>query len=423
MIIYISIFVYIKLYFPFWSKQPVVHFYDLYYMFNNFGIINCDLPKRNKYVNLLDIEVYKYDGNELLLCDCVNLNAVKNLMSNKSTNINNKEYLLNEFVMLINNNYFRNAKIEGNRYEPLRNNIIPYFDCHKYYVFLSFYWINDIIYDTKNNSYIYNRKHIGVMSSRPLQVYLFHKYKNEFITFDIYYVDYLCVDKMHRGKNVASQIIQTHEYIQRHTNKNISISLFKHEENLLCIVPLCCFDSYCWSISDILCLNKVVVDTSIYEIINMNPSNTYYFYQFIDENKNNFNLIVVPVITNLIELVKSSNIIITFLLDKTNRNVIAYYIFKNSCIYLDKNKKVLTCIASIKNNILNEEIFIDGFIKSLSLFYRDYFYVSIEDISENNLFINYIRKNINHKVHNKNAYFFYNFAYQTFHNHNVFIIN
>ena len=58
------------------------------------------------------------------------------------------------------------------------------------------------------------------------------------------------VDKYHRNKNIAPQIIQTHEYNQSHSNKKICVSLFKREEELTGIIPLTCYDTYCYNISD-----------------------------------------------------------------------------------------------------------------------------------------------------------------------------
>ena len=57
-------------------------------------------------------------------------------------------------------------------------------------------------------------KLIGVITGKPINITL----KKEKIK--SYYVDFLCVDKSHREKNIAPQLIQTYEYTQRHDNKN-----------------------------------------------------------------------------------------------------------------------------------------------------------------------------------------------------------
>ena len=54
-------FVYIRYKYVFWSLQPVFHFYDIYYWFINVGIINKDLPEKNKYVNLKKIVTKSFE--------------------------------------------------------------------------------------------------------------------------------------------------------------------------------------------------------------------------------------------------------------------------------------------------------------------------------------------------------------------------
>ena len=67
-----------------------------------------------------------------------------------------------------------------------------------------------------------------MITSRPLEVYI------NSTCFWTYYVDYLCVHKQHRKKTIAPQLIQTHEYFQRHLNKNIQ----DHPEFIRAILTL-----------------------------------------------------------------------------------------------------------------------------------------------------------------------------------------
>ncbi len=50
----------IKIRFRFWSKQPVFHFYNLWYWMFPPGIIVHDKPQENKYTNLKDIKFINY---------------------------------------------------------------------------------------------------------------------------------------------------------------------------------------------------------------------------------------------------------------------------------------------------------------------------------------------------------------------------
>lgn len=400
-------FGYIKLKYKFWSCQPVFHFYDFHYWMKNVGIINQELPQKNKFTNLKN---------------------VKTISSNKITETNWKDILI-----LIQINYLRD---KHNIYFPKLKNIQPYFSGHKYDSFWSFYLIDDPLYNSKTGSIINNKKSIGIISSRPLQCFL-----NDEIFF-IYYVDYLCVDKNYRNKGIAPQIIQTHEYNQSHSNLNISVSLFKREEELTGIIPLTCYNTYCYNLSDFLYIDDAYLEPHI-KLLTGDNQNIYYFYKFLqenqlieieiekennaDQNKNKnknkkWDIMIIPSIGNLCNLIDTKNIYVKMLMD--DRDIIACYIFKKSCTYLEKNKQVISCIGSVKTKELTNDEFIDGFkICLYSIISKElnenYNYLSIENISDNNIIIN----NFHELFFSPTAYFFYNFAYSPFKSNKCFIIN
>ena len=77
----------------------------------------------------------------------------------------------------------------------------------------------------------------GLITGRP--VFLCENGKRR----PIYYVDYLCVHKSHRKKDIATKLIATYFYEQRHRVPAIKSCLFKREGKLLNIVPLCTYPS------------------------------------------------------------------------------------------------------------------------------------------------------------------------------------
>jgi hypothetical protein len=106
--------------------------------------------------------------------------------------------------------------------------------------------------------------------------------------------------------------------------------------------------------------------------------------------------------------------------------IIAAYIFKKTCTYLDKNKQVLSCIGSINGTYLNNDEFIDVFNLSIfSLLNNDdnknenMHFLSIENVSDNKILNNYK----NYLFKSPTAYFFYNFAHSPFKSSNCLIIN
>ena len=383
-------FIYIKLKYKFWVLQPVFHFYDIYYWFINVGIIRNELPIKNRYTNFNNI-------NTLVFEDI-------------------SKSFLKEFVLLIQLNYLRNNE---NVFTPNIENIIPYFVGHNAPSFWSFYWEKDLLLDNKNNTTIEDKKLIGVMTSRPLHVEIIGK-RND-ASFDVYYVDYLCVNQNNRQSGIAPQIIQTHEYIQSHTNKKISVSLFKREEELTGIIPLTVYKTYCFNMYKWTTPPNNI--NAQFSLLTADKQNMYYLYNFIQETKTKWNIIIMPEISNLIELVTTNNIFIKMLV--INSNIEAVYIFKKTCTYIEKKKEIVSCIASIMgHNVLHPD-FIHGFktaIWSIIKQHPTFTYVIVEDISYNNYIIHNLCKQTHPTVVSPTAYFFYNYARSPVSPYRAFII-
>jgi len=397
LLIIIVIYVYIRFKFGFWAIQPVFHIYDIGYMINPPGIINEFLPERNKYTNFKDIETIVYSE----------LTSLQ----------------IQRFIHLIKKNYLQN---KDNIFSPNNNNITPYFYGHNDKPFVSFYFEKNHMIDTKNGSMITDKSIIGAMTSRPIHIMInsgnnseknnASKFKAS--KFKAYYVDYLCVDKLHRKKGIAPQLIQTHHYNQRQLNKKIVVSLFKREEELTGIVPLCVYSTYGFSVTT---WTKPAELSGEYKLIDINPQNFHFLLNFITENSSQFNIIINTEVTNIIELIKTKNIFITAIL--CDDNIICSYFFRKSCTEITKGLEVLSCFASICN--CENNIFIQGFkISFWKIAAENYFgFAAIENISHNNIVIDNIILNTKPFIISPTAYFFYNFAYPTFSPNKVLIIN
>jgi len=326
--------------------------------------------------------------------------------------------------LLIKLNYLRN---NDNIFAPEKENIVSYFKGHNHKSFWTFYWQPDILLDNKTNTTIEHDKLIAVITGRPLHI-TFFKNTNSIIRneMDVYYIDYLCVDKMYRKKNIAPQMIQTHEYNQSHLNRKICVSLFKREEELTGIIPLTVYKTYCfnmrkWARPDSLSANI--------KLLHGDKQNIYYLYNFINEltKKGKWDLTILPAMSNLIELITTKNLFITMLV--VEGEIVSAYIFKKTCTFLEKDKEIISCIASLNNlNSLSNEDFILGFKVSLcSILEKNkknkFSYLVVEDTSDNN----HIIQNISIKTHplavSPTAYFFYNFAHNPFKSNKILMIN
>lgn len=395
----ILFFVYIRLKYKFWALQPVFHFYDLYYWIINVGIIRKELPEKNRYVNLKKITTKTFEDID--------------------------ERSLKQLILLIRLNYLRNGE---NKYAPKRENIVPYFVGHNAETYWSYFTEPDLLIDNKTGKTIEETLIVSVITSRPLHVKINNKRKDAI--FDVYYVDYLCVNKGWRKKNIAPQMIQTHEYNQSHNNRKICVSLFKREEELTGIIPLTVYKTYCFNMAN--WRQPEQLDARI-TLLSGDKQNIYYLYTLINEPiintmNNKWDITIYPEISNLMELVATKNLFVKMLV--IDGNIEAAYIFRKTCTFIEKDKEIISCIASINSSnngpTLSRDTFIKGFKMALWSIIKEnqnFGYLVIEDISDNTCIINNICVKTHPLVVSPSAYFFYNFAYSPFKSERCLIIN
>jgi hypothetical protein len=351
------------------------------------GIIQQDLPQKNKYTNFKNIETILF----------LNLTSLQT----------------QRFVNLIKANYLQDKE---NIFNPHAENIVPYLKGHNDKTFVSFYNEEMCHIDLKKGTTINDDKVVGVMTSRPMHIAI--RNYNTDLKFDAYYVDYLCVDKMHRKKGIAPQLIQTHHYNQRQLNKKIAVSLFKREDELTGIVPMTIYSTYGFPVTT---WTKPEELSAEYKLLEINPQNFHFLINFIREKESDFDISIFTEVTNIIELIKTKNIFVYVILSEDT--ILCAYFFRKSCIQIEKGMEVLTCFASICD--CDEDLFSKGFkISFWKIAAENYFgYSAIENISHNNIIINNIILKTRPSIVSPTAYFFYNFAYPTFSSNKVLVIN
>ena len=387
----ILFFIFIRIKFRFWAVQPVYHFYDVYYWFFNVGIIRHELPEKNRYTNFKEIET-------------INMDKVSDVK-------------LREFVDLIQLNYLRDS---GNTFIPEKENIRPYFEGHNSQTFLSLFWEPNVLLDMKTNNTVATKTLIGSITSRPLTVTIYNSNSPDLIKFDVFYVDYLCVKKGFRKKNIAPQLIQTHEYNQCHMNKKMCVSLFKREGELTGIVPITSYNTYLFDMKN--WIKPPAELNSKTTLLVGDSQNMYYLYNFINENKI-WDITIVPELSNLMSLVSSKNLYIYILM--TDMEIKAIYIFRKTCTNIEKGKSLLSLIGSMNSKTNSNKKFIQGFKNALweiLLANPEYHYLAIEDISNNNCIIENIKIKTEPTCESPTAYFFYNYARSPVSPYRAFIV-
>ena len=389
------IYTYIRAKYGFWVSQPVFHVYDMGYMFKPTGIIKDSLPEKNKYTNFKDIDTIVFSQ----------IHSIQ------------KTRLLN----LIKTNYLQN---KDNIFSPQMENITPYFIGHNDKSFISFYYKDDLMVDVKTGNMVTNRQIIGAITSRSLNVIINNdndknnKNKNSSNHFRVYYVDYLCVDKLHRKKGIAPQMIQTHHYNQSRLNKNIVVSIFKREDELTRIVPLCVYTTYGFSVDK---WSKPLELSGEYKLLEINGTNFRFVHDFMKANNSQFDIMIYADMANLLELIKTKNVFVYAVL--CDEEIICCYFYRKSCVQIEKGLEVLSCFASICD--CEKDIFIQGFkISFWKIAAENIFgFAAIENISHNNIIVDNIMLKTEPLIISPTAYFFYNFAYPTFIAEKVLIIN
>ena len=404
-IIIILIAAYIKMKFRFWTLQPVFHIYDFHYYLFPPGIINPELPEKNKYCNFKEIETVKYDSLS--------------------------EFQINKFVRFICSNYLQN---EENCYSPTKNNIMPYFEGHNASSFFSFYYENELLMNLKKGTTIQDKRVIGIMTTRPLNVIINKGMINKGIInkgssqikLNVYYVDHLCVDRMYRKKGIAPQVIQTHHYHQRHDNKKIKVSLFKREDNLTGIVPLCVYNTYGYDMAS--WQKPIDLMPNIASLTECGKTNIHHLFDFMRENvSGKFDICIQPEISNILELIKTKNIFIYMMI--CDGEVKSAYFYRKSCTVIRNGCEAISCFATIESFSKKETkglgLFIQGFKNALWKIANEnnFKFLIIEDISDNNIIIDNLQLKTKPTMISPTAYFFYNYAYHTLNSNKVFIMN
>jgi len=417
------IYCYFKYRYGFWIEQPVFHIYNLGYYIAPCGIIDSKLPSKNKFVNL---------------------NNIKTSLISQLDDFNSQQ-----IINFINNNYLTNG---GNRFIINRNNannFNAYFTGLNGKCFISQLTKDDNLVSNKNGiiNIIPHQKLIGLMTSRPINIIINQLKRqknlnasfgdatpgtNGYPNFLAYYVDYLCVDLNERKKGYAPQLIQTHHYNQRREAPHIYVSLFKREDELTGIVPLCVYKTYGFNVTN---WNKPQSLPKPFKLVEINTQNLTYLMDFINkllEGREN-SIFIYSSLANLNELIKTKNIFVTMVVN--GEKICGAYFFKKSCVEIETDLEVLTCYCSFYDEMtsstlttsisgFSKDLFILGFKNSFwNCAYENYFgFCAIEELSYNNIIINNIIQKTKPLIISPTAYYFYNFAYNTFPSENVFIL-
>ena len=227
---------------------------------------------------------------------------------------------------------------ESATYKPTEQDIMAYLQCTNQPSYFNIYQDSE-------------QELVGVTSARLLNVSL--KKQN----FGAYYVDNLCVKPGYRRKGIAPEMIQTFYYNVARTNKKVNAYLFKREGQLNAIMPLVYYNTHVFDLSH---YNPDTLLNASMNLIEITVSQLNIFVAFIKEQTTKFDCVILPDLSNVLNLLKLGKLKIYGILSKGE--LIAAYVFRCLELYYD-DKKAIECIAIIEaqNNAHKNDILIAGF--------------------------------------------------------------
>lgn len=367
LLVLISIFVYIKLSFPFWNIQPVYHSYDFWRTLYSYPFIihkRFLVKNTNKYHDLRQVEIVPFvDATDKQKKDFINLLQCFLLPSENS-------------VFVLNN-----------------ENLETYFGGHMFSSYISFYNQDYYTEKNKNNDIIKPDTPIGCISSRSGE--LFIKGYNNNNAIPIYYIDFLCIHREANYKKISRTLLQTHIYKQQllddinsktHVgSQTIMVSLFRREKELLFgIVPLTRFQTVYYEIPNTNNQKLITLPEHII-LIHINHSNIYMFVDFLESCKLRFECFLRTDIPNIIEMIKQG-ILYVYCLKRID-DILSVYLFRDTRMSYDELGSVLQLVGSIHNSS-SQNLFIDGYINSIFEITKKmqvYKVLMVDEISDNGI--------------------------------------
>lgn len=394
-ILYLIIYGYIKIKYPFWNIQPVFHTYDYFrYLYREPFIIYKYRPIKTKFCNFIDIKTLPYLD--------ISLNEKKDVL-----------YLLKS-------NYISNDRILLTLQE---NELDALYSGHNDRVFISFYYSNNFIISNNNlenieKKIICNKKIIGSLISNPINIYYKCSPIDKIYTeTSLYFIDYLCIKKENNIIKKLRELFQTHEYNQRIENPQIVGTLIKREIELLeGIVPLVQYITYVYYLKNIIFpplpphFYIIQIDSENLDLL----TNFLYIKTHLDLEKSPYHLSFLSVTSlgNYIEMIKQ-NMYYVFCL-KSGEHIYGIYFFKDAKIqYEDIDGNTLQFYGSFVNTD-TIKLFYLGFLHSIKDIIKKFplFKMLIFENLGDNTIINTIWREKNTPVfENKTAYYTFNWIY------------
>ena len=378
--IYLILRAFIKIKFHFFFFLHVFTIYDLHHWLRPNRVIDKILPSVNQYVDISNIKTESIDKMSQGDIDC--------------------------FCNFINKHYLRNKNAE---YVPEKHHIIEYMKHanHPSYISINRHKYYNSERNNKDNDIC------SVITSRILHITL-----KSIGSFPIYYIDNLCVDPGMRKKKMAPKAIQTLHYHLRRKNKDVDTFLFKREGEMTAIVPLTTFDVQGYNANHISRMNLPHASMSTVEV---STKNLVLFVDLLKRQRELYDCIVVPELSNLSNMIKAEIISLHGILE--GGKLIALYIFRDAATVYDGERSIELVISLSACHF--HDIFYAGFTQALETCCKKWkaSRVVIDSIGGNELITKKLKeREYSNFFTSKSAFFLYNYVSYTFPSNKCFLL-
>jgi hypothetical protein len=396
-LIFLTIYAYVKIRYPFWNNQPVFHTYDYW-----------------RFFYYTPFFIYKYRPMKTKFCE---FNQIQTYPYLETTSQQHKD-----ICYLLQSNYILNDRI---LHTVLEKDLDAQYSGHNEPCFLSIYSEKkyefskiDTSFATQYDDIVISLKPIGCAISRPLHFYYKESiHHNMYTEIPIYHIDVICVNRELDQKKINRQLLQTHEYNQRIKNPVINCSLIKKEIDLFDgVIPLIEYDTYVFYLRNLTFaplpahFHITHIDLEHIDIL----TDFLYLQTHLDLSlsKKHFDILAISDMGNLIALIKQ-NLLYAYCL-RNGEHLYGFYFIKDAKMqYEDIEGDTLQVVGSVMN-CDSELLFYSGFLHSLHHIIKKqtkYKMILIESISDNVLLLNYWRSNNTPILTNNTAYYTFNLVY------------
>jgi len=366
MFVCVGIFAYIKIRYPFWNTQPVVHIYDWYrrWIQTTPGILQkypfktrfYDTTKQIQTIDFSHIPKPTHDESKQLkqICEFIQSNYIPT------------DRLLSTITEKVLSLYLsgHNAPSYISIHRELDQTITGVCTSRLVNWFMSESMTADGSLETPLATHIgsYWEK-TGVRNERR-----FSSNNMRCVAIECYYLDYMTV-RRETETRIAERLFQTHEYNIRIANPTIAVSMFQKDgEPCEGVVPFMQYNTYTFYMRN-LPVDPLPPDFIISRVAKENADMLHDIYHILTTptpetlNRRMWTMCLLPDIGHIRELLVTQQMYLFCL--KKGGHLYGAYFFKDMNInYEDVDGKTLGLVASIQNTD-SIDLFMSGFMESL----------------------------------------------------------